>query len=174
MDALRHVRIATAAAGCNHSLALAEDGTVFSWGGNSAGKLGLGSIGGSEPLPRRVEALTGFKVCSVAAGKYSSCAVTAAGELFTWGDDGRDGQLGLGDKGAQLLPNRVEVLQGEWVIAVSAGVAHTVAVKRGGSVFSWGKAQALGLQDAASVWIPLKASTRWGKLSSFPLRPRPN
>ena len=75
--------------------------------------------------------------------------MTAAGELFTWGDDGRDGQLGLGDKGAQLLPNRVEVLQGEWVIAVSAGVAHTVAVTRGGSVFGWGDTGVLGLHSNA-------------------------
>ena len=37
VDALRHVRIAAAAAEYKHTLALAEDGTVSSWGSNSDG-----------------------------------------------------------------------------------------------------------------------------------------
>ena len=40
VDALRHVRIAAASAGVFHSLALAEDGTVFFWGLNETGQLG--------------------------------------------------------------------------------------------------------------------------------------
>ena len=79
--ALRHVRIAAAAAGAGHSLALAEDGSVFSWCRNGFDQLGLGRSGGDETLPLRVEALIGLKVCSVAAGFHASCAVTAAGEI---------------------------------------------------------------------------------------------
>ena len=83
VDALCHVRIAAAAAGYNHTLALAEDGMAFSWGNNVEGQLGLGRIGGIEPLPQKI------KVCSVAAEILTSCAVTAAGELFTWGCPGQ-------------------------------------------------------------------------------------
>ena len=89
VDALCHVRIAAAAAGYNHTLALAEDGMAFSWGNNVEGQLGLGRIGGIEPLPQRVEALSGIQVYSFAAGCSANCAVTAAGELFTWGCPGQ-------------------------------------------------------------------------------------
>ena len=109
VDALRHVRIAAAAAGGYLSLALAEDGTVFAWGSNCNGQLGLGRSGGLEFLPQRVEALCGLKVCSVSAGVLVSCAVAAAGELFTWGS-GRDGRLGHGDTADQLAPRRVAAL----------------------------------------------------------------
>ena len=144
VDALRHVRIAAAAAGSRHSLALAEDGTVFSWGGNDGCQLGLGCSGGDEPLLHRVEALSGHTVRSVAAGHTTSCALTAAGELFTWGR-GRAGKLGHGDPVDQLAPRHVEVLHGEWVVAVSASLSHTVAATREGGVFGWEEEEALGL-----------------------------
>jgi hypothetical protein len=40
---------------------------------------------------------------------------------------------------------RVEAFQGEWVVAVSADILHTVT--RGGSVFGWGVEEGLGLPD---------------------------
>ena len=148
VDALRHVRITAAAAGSHHSLALAENGIVFSWGSNNYGHLGVGQIGEDAPLPQRVEALSGLKVCSVAAASATSCALTSAGKLFPWGN-GWSGKIGRGDLATQHAPRRVDALQGEWVVAVSAGVAHTIAVTRGGGMFGWGAANGLGLQDAA-------------------------
>ena len=55
-----------------HSLTLAKDGTVFSWGSSSMGQLGLVRSGGGEPSPQRADALSGFNVCSVAAGERRS------------------------------------------------------------------------------------------------------
>jgi alpha-tubulin suppressor-like RCC1 family protein len=131
VGALRHVRIAAGAAGLDRSLALAEDGAVFSWGRNNGGQLGLGRRGGDEALPQKAEALSRLKVWAVvAAGCDVSSAVTAAGELYMWG--GRaDGRLGHGGTAAQLAPKRVEALQDECVVAVSAGITplrpHEVA-----------------------------------------------
>ena len=85
-----------------------------------------------------------IKVFSVAAGVGDSYSVTAAGELFTWGG-GQDERLGHGDTAAHLGRRRVEALKGHWVAAVSVGTSHTIAVTRGGSVFGWGRAAALGL-----------------------------
>lgn len=89
----------------------------------------------------------------MAAGDYASCAVAAAGELFTWGN-GWDGQLGHGDAALagthvnapnQLLSRRVEGLHGESVFAILADIGHFVAVTHSGAVFGWGKAGALGV-----------------------------
>ncbi len=64
VDALRYVRITAAAAGGDHSLALPEDGTVFSWGCNRFGKLGIGHTGydvESSPEDRRFEWAPGLR-----------------------------------------------------------------------------------------------------------------
>ena len=60
VDVLLNVRIAAAAGGNYHLLALAADGAVFSWGSNFAGKFGLEHRGENENLLKRVEALSGF------------------------------------------------------------------------------------------------------------------
>ncbi len=57
VDALRNVPIAAASVGGAWSLALAEDVTVFSWGLNQTGQLGLGRSGEAEAFPQKVEAL---------------------------------------------------------------------------------------------------------------------
>ena len=105
VDALRHVRIAATAVGTNFSLALTDDGAVFSWRWNNSGQLGLGHGGGSEVLPQKVESLNGLNVCAVAAGENVGCAVTAAGELYKWGDRSC-GMLGHGDIADQHAPKR--------------------------------------------------------------------
>ena len=147
VDALRHVRIAAAAAGGGHSLALTEYGVVFSLGLNNAGQLVLGQSCKVESLPQKVEALSGLKVCAVAAGYQTSCAVTSAGELYTCGR-GYRWLLGHGDEVTQLAPKRVETLRDEWSVAVSPGIYHTIAVTRAGRVFGWGAAIALGMPEA--------------------------
>ncbi len=70
-----------AAAADHFSLAVADDGTVFSWRCNYNCQLGMGRSGGYSTFPQKVEALSGLKVCAVVAAGGASCAVTAAGEL---------------------------------------------------------------------------------------------
>ena len=156
VDAQRHVRIASAAAGAGfyHSLALAEDGTVFLWGWNSRGQWGIGHAGEVVEAPKAIVTLGGFQVCALAAAGDSSCAVTAEGEqLFTWGR-GDSGQLGHGHFDAQFVPKRAESLQDERVVAVrmfSYCPGHAIAVTRVGGVFGWGAVEYLGLPETAAV-----------------------
>ena len=44
-------------------------------------------------------------------------------------------------------------IQGECVIAVSAGVMHTITATRDGGVFGWGAAKMLGIPHAATVVV---------------------
>ena len=111
--------------------------------------IGHGCRGASEFLLLRVDALSGIRVSSMATEATANCTVSGVGELFTWGY-GRAGRLGHGDASGQHAPRRVAALQGEWLIAVSPGVAHTVAVTRCGSVFGLGIAKRLVLSDTAS------------------------
>ena len=148
IDALRHMRIIAAATGGRHALALASDGTVFAWGCNLHGQLGIGSFGMDEHLlPTLVCALHGIRVASVNAGFDSSYAVASTGELFSWGK-GESGQLGHGDSANSCTPRRVNACSEMNVVAVSPGHRNsTIAVMSDGSVFGWGATVGFGLPD---------------------------
>lgn len=117
-------------AGYAHTVALKADGTVWAWGDNSYGQLGIGSAPGSL-VPKKV--LTG--VIAVAAGDSHSVAVKTDGTVSVWGDNSY-GQLGDGTDTGRSKPKAVKGLTG--VVAVAAGVGHTVALKSDGTVVTWG------------------------------------
>ena len=100
------------------------------------GKLGHGDWQ-HQPLPRKVEALAGQRVVAVSAGAAHSLAITTDGAVWSWGEGG-GGQLGHGDGQNQLLPKKIEAFAGQRVVAVSAGVRHSLAITADGAVWSWG------------------------------------
>ena len=71
----------------------------------------------------------------IAAGYDYSLAIQKDGSLYAWGDNG-DGQLGLGDTTARLIPTRVGNAT-NWV-AVAAGYHHCLGVKADGTLWVWG------------------------------------
>ena len=73
--ATRRTRVVGVAAGSIHSLALAAEGTLFSFGHGGNGRLGHGDIANHQAQPKqRVEALAKERVVSVAAGNWHSLA----------------------------------------------------------------------------------------------------
>ena len=127
-------RAVSVSAGGFHSLALAADGSVWSFG--YQGQLGHGDRQG-QLLPKKVEAFAGRRVVGVSAGGHHSLALAADGAVWSWGYGGYC-QLGHGDWQNQLLPKKVEALADQRVVAVSAGESHSLAITDGGSVWSWG------------------------------------
>merc|ERR1712086_937568 len=91
------------AAGYNHTLCITADGSIFSWGSNDNGQLGVGDTE-SRHVPTLVTWLQGKRVVHVAAGQYHTICSTADGSVFTWGG-GDNGKLCLGDdESDRLLP----------------------------------------------------------------------
>jgi hypothetical protein len=83
------------AAGWYHSMALADDGTVWVWGYGADGELGNGSTADSS-TPVAVNALPGGrKAVRVAAGDYHNLALADDGTIWAWGY-GFYGELGDG------------------------------------------------------------------------------
>ena len=108
IEALADQRIVAVSAGAYHSIALAADGAVWSWGYGTFGQLGHGDEQ-SQLLPKKVEAVADQRVVAVSAGGHHNLARTADGAVFTWGA-GEDGCLGHGeDLSNQLLPKKIEV-----------------------------------------------------------------
>lgn len=68
---------------------------VFSWGSGANYQLGTGNTH-IQKLPCKVDALHGSFIKLVSAAKFHSVAVSASGEVYTWGF-GRGGRLGHPD-----------------------------------------------------------------------------
>ena len=136
----RPVRIAASSDG-QHYLLLTELGEVWAWGCADNGRLGLGSSSSEhQASPQLVGGpLLGRRVVRLAAGNNYSAAVTADGELFTWGQ-GAYGRLGHGGLEDVQLPTVVSALAGQRVVDVACGSgdAQTLAVTAEGLVYSWG------------------------------------
>jgi len=87
-----------------------------------------------------------------------SLAITADGSVWSWGD-GANGQLGHGDEQRQLLPKKVEAFAGRRVVAVSAGVYHSLATTGDDAVYAWGLGESGCLghgEDLSNQLLPKK------------------
>lgn len=87
VPALRAHFVAKVACGESHILALLHNFTVWSWGENNSGQLGLGHSREVED-PRLVEGrLKGRVVIDVLAWKDTSFVAALGGAVFLWGDN---------------------------------------------------------------------------------------
>jgi alpha-tubulin suppressor-like RCC1 family protein len=129
---ISHAQTTIAGAG-NHSLAVCTTYVAKSWGRNSAGQLGNGSMVNSN-VPVSVSLLTG--AVRIAGGSGHSLALKNDGTVWAWGDNNY-GQLGNGTTISSTIPVQVSGLSG--VIGIEGGLEHSIAVKSDGSVWTWGR-----------------------------------
>ncbi|KAG2487572.1 hypothetical protein HYH03_013851 [Edaphochlamys debaryana] len=127
------------AAGDHHSLALTKGGEVLSWGRGDHGALGHGAVHGHvgvEMLPKKVRALAGARIASIAAGPFSSGALDREGSAWGWGY-GNSGQLGTGRYANELQPVELRALP-SGLRSLALGQLHSLAVLATGEVASFG------------------------------------
>ncbi|NGQ94117.1 hypothetical protein G3578_02880 [Brevibacillus sp. SYP-B805] len=121
--------------GFDHTVALDHEGTVWTWGRNDEGQLGVGDVDREETWsPQRVKELE--HIVSVSANGHHTLAVDENGDVWAWGENAY-GQLGDGTRENRNAPVRVRNLTD--VIAAAAGEEHSVAVTKDGSVWVWGR-----------------------------------
>ena len=121
-------------AGAKHTCAVVSDGTLWCWGDNSVGQLGLGMIGGSVVAPTQVEALAG--VTDVEAGDEHTCAL-AGGRAWCWGSN-EYGELGLGAAGAPNANPQDTGQDGTAMALTLGGGPVSTCLQRPGGVDCWG------------------------------------
>lgn len=158
---LAQYRVVAATCGANHSLAVDQWGSLFSWGSDESGQLGHNQGSSTLRVPRLVKSLGTVRVAAVAAGLYHSAALTAGGQLYTWGNNSR-GQLGLGSSTDMVFsPTLVESLLGVPLAGVACGGNHTLVVTVSGAVFAFGSNThgQLGLGDLQDRKWPTQVAT---------------
>jgi alpha-tubulin suppressor-like RCC1 family protein len=131
--------VGAVAAGMYHSVALRADGTVAAWGTNSYGQLGDGTTV-QRMSPVDVPGLD--DVIAIAGGQSHTLALKSDGTVWSWGFNGVDnGILGAGiTDGYRTSPVQVVQSSGPLtgVVAVAAGMRHSLALKSDGTVWAWG------------------------------------
>jgi alpha-tubulin suppressor-like RCC1 family protein len=130
-------------AGADHCVALKSNGTVWAWGLNSSGQVGIGTT--TTPQTNAVQVkinsstfLTGIVV--IAAGGTHSLALKSDGTVWTWGLNS-SGQLGNGNTTNQSYAVQVKVVGGAaltGVADIAAGANHSLARKTDGTLWTWG------------------------------------
>lgn len=138
-----------------YSLALAVDGTVWSWGANDCGQLGRPDVVGRGGPTGPVSGLS--DVQSMDAGAEHGLAVRLDGTVWTWGWK-LDGPSGGGDSRCNGYSAPVGVRGLPPSIAVAGGPDHSLALARNGAVWSWGQNQfgQLGVGTRTESAIPLQ------------------
>jgi len=132
------------------ALCVSHLGALFSWGGGACGVHGQGHQD-DESSAKAVRGLDGVAVVQAAAGALHALALSARGEVFTWGRIvgafGAEAQL-------QLVPKFVDALLDIRIVQVAAGAEHSLALAADGEVYAWGSRTAGALGSGHSNTVP--------------------
>jgi alpha-tubulin suppressor-like RCC1 family protein len=148
--------VAAIAAGLNHSLALKGDGSVLSWGQNTAGQLGINSTVDAQQATA-VTALSGHSISAISAGPNHSLALRSDGTVYAWGAN-ESGQLGDGKTVNLKVPTPIAALSN--IVALAAGAKHSLALSNDGTVWAWGANASgqLGDKTATARLVPVQVA----------------
>lgn len=151
------------ACGQNHSMALTNDGQLYSWGCNRFGQLGLGTASEQEKKPSLITSLAGIPIAFIACGSNHSFAVSKSGAVFGWGKN-TCGQLGLTDFINRKYPGQLKSLRSIRVKFIACGEDFSVFLTSDGGVFTCGAGMhgQLGHGSLSNECLPRKVTELMG------------
>ena len=137
--------------------AIKTDGTLWSWGYNMEGQLGINNTTFKSSPTQIYGGGTTWK--SVSCGAYNASAIKTDGTLWSWGYNG-EGQLGVNDTTPRSSPTQIYGGGTNWT-SVSCGSRHTMAIKTDGTLWSWGynTSGQLGISDLKNRSSPVQTIT---------------
>lgn len=144
VKSLEGLNIVQVECGGMHTVALTDDGKVYTWGCNDEGGLGrvTSSTDGDEFTAGLVKEMERVNVVMVCAGDSHTMALSDNGIVYGWGTyrDG-SGQVGLQADGSKHEPIVILALQNDPVIKIASGNDHTAALTKSGNIYTWGCAE---------------------------------
>eukprot|EP00736_Rhodelphis_marinus_P004719 Rmarinus@m.8043 len=132
----------------NATIFVDDAGRVRLWGGYMRRSVDPAPV----PIPE------GIRVTKVTCGRNHTLALTAAGDLFSWGS-GSNGQLGHGGQELARVPSRIEFFarHGVNLVDMAAGDDFSIAIAEGGGAFGFGDGTdgQLGTGNTMSRLVPM-------------------
>ncbi len=150
--------------GVEFSVGLKSDGTIWAWGNNANGQLGIGNTT-SKTLPVQIGTDTDWK--TIDAGSFHVLAIKNNGTLWSWGFNSY-GQIGNGTTTTDAHSPVQIGTDTNWA-KVSAGFAQSFAIKSDSTLWAWGYNQysTLGINPAdASIPNQVMPGSKWSDCSS--------
>ncbi|KAK9296481.1 hypothetical protein QLX08_009530 [Tetragonisca angustula] len=140
MTDLLNVKIVRISCGHSFSMALTDNGEVYSWGDNSVGQLGTKSSSNNGPC--KVTALAEIIIEKIVCGYKHTLALSDKGDLYVWGDNSY-GQLGYIDSSIQArTPTKLKIpgISGR-VLDIATSHYHFISVAKNeaNQIFMWGQ-----------------------------------
>ena len=150
-----------------HTVAVTEEGLLYTWGAGACGQLGHPDTSvfpfdedgyPYHPTPKLVAALKYVKLTLAACGDVHTLVLSEDGAIYCFGG-GSFGQLGLGviknlpvdvdDCPFMPVPKQIENLRKLKIVYIGCGDSHSIALTHNGEVYSWGAAACgqLGLEE---------------------------
>jgi alpha-tubulin suppressor-like RCC1 family protein len=117
-----------------HTAAIKTDGTLWAWGINIDGQLGINNTANRNTPVTTFAGGNNWK--QVSAGSNLTSAIKTDGTLWIWGS-GAEGRLGTNDTTQRNTPVTTFAGGTNWK-QVSAGQNHTSAIKTDGTLWTWG------------------------------------
>ena len=119
-----------------NSAAITKGGSLYMWGSNSWGNLGIGSQEKNySAVAQQVPGLQ--KVRNIVLTSDHTAAITENGQLYMWGRNS-DGQLGDGTTTDANIPMQPKLEENVKVKQVALGDKHTIALSTDGQVYVYG------------------------------------
>lgn len=154
-------------AGHSHSLAIKSDGSLWTWGFNGGGYLGIGTNSAQViNLPTQIGSSLDWQIIS--AGSYYSLAIKNDGSLWAWGING-GGQLGNGVFN-QNAPDPIQIgIATNWQNVIAGG-GLSLAIKSDGTLWAWGLntygTLGNGTTIDSNIPIQIGSNTDWVSIAS--------
>ena len=138
--------------GYQFSISIKSDGTLWGWGRNLRGQLGLGYTSFNVLSPLQIGLDSNWQ--AVVTGSNFSLGLKKDSTLWSWGHNS-DGQLGNGQSGNSLTLNTPTQIgtDSNWVF-VAAGNNNSVAIKADSTLWTWGNSSFGKLGRTGNFRIP--------------------
>jgi alpha-tubulin suppressor-like RCC1 family protein len=145
-----------------NTAAIKTDGTLWTWGGNASGQLGINDR--TERSTPVTTILGGTNWKSVVCGSFCIAAIKTDGTLWVWGSNSL-GELGLNNRAFRSIPVTT-ILGGTNWKSVDIADSATVAIKTDGTLWVWGRNEfgQLGVNDTIIRSTPVTTilgGTNW-------------